>query len=88
MGRLGTAMIVGMSAALSMASVVQAEHDLAQRLRHDAQVQSNNGKYEDARQLRAIADALKDKDASTAQQVQAEITKGNRDKAMDLLKVR
>lgn len=73
---------------VSVTSLVRAEHDLPERLRHDAQVQSNNGKYEEARQLRAIAEALKNKDASTAQQVQTEIGKGNVDKAMNLLKIR
>jgi hypothetical protein len=65
-----------------------ASHDLPQRLRHDAQVQSNNGHYTQAQQLRAIADSLKDKDASTARQIQSEIGKGNIDKAMDLLRAR
>lgn len=65
-----------------------AEHDLAQRLRHDAQVQSNNGHYKEAQQLRSIADALKDKDAGVAHQAQVEIGKGHIDKAMDLLKAR
>ena len=65
-----------------------AEHDLAQRLRHDAQVQSNNGHYKEAQQLRSIADALKNKDAGVVHQAQAEIAKGQIDKAMDLLKAR
>lgn len=65
-----------------------AEHDLAQRLRHDAQVQSNNGHYKEAQQLRSIADALKNKDAGMAHQAQVEIDKGHIEKAMDLLKVR
>lgn len=65
-----------------------AEHDLAQRLRHDAQIQSNNGHYKEAQQLRSIAEALKNKDAGVAHQVQAEIGKGQIDKAMDLLKAR
>jgi len=38
---LGSAIII----TGQMASVTYAEHDLAQRLRHDAQVQSNNGHY-------------------------------------------
>ena len=71
-----------------MASVTYAEHDLAQRLRHDAQVQSNNGHYKEAQQLRTIADALKNKDAGTAYQAQVEIGKGQLDKAMDLLKAK
>ena len=65
-----------------------AEHDLAQRLRHDAQIQSNNGHYKEAQQLRSIAEALKNKDDGVAHQVQAEIGKGHIDKAMDLLKAR
>lgn len=65
-----------------------AEHDFAQRLRHDAQVQSNNGHYKEAQQLRSIADALKNKDAGVAHQAQVEIGKGHIEKAMDLLKVR
>jgi hypothetical protein len=65
-----------------------AEHDLAERLRHDAQIQSNNGHYKEAQQLRSIAEALKNKDAGVAHQVQAEIGKGQIDKAMDLLKAR
>ena len=65
-----------------------AEHDLAQRLRHDAQIQSNNGHYREAQQLRSIAEALKNKDAGVAHQVQTEIGKGQIDKAMDLLKAR
>lgn len=65
-----------------------AEHDLAERLRHDAQIQSNNGHYKEAKQLRSIAEALKNKDAGVAHQVQAEIGKGQIDKAMDLLKAR
>jgi hypothetical protein len=65
-----------------------AEHDLAQRLRHDAQVQSNNGHHKEAQQLRSIAEALKNKDAGIAQQAQVEIGKGHIDKAMDLLKAR
>jgi hypothetical protein len=66
-----------------------AEHDLAQRLRHDAQIQSNNGHYKEAQQLRSIADALKNnKDAGIAHQAQVEIGKGQIDKAMDLLKAR
>ncbi|MER3424075.1 MAG: hypothetical protein C4293_13450 [Nitrospiraceae bacterium] len=65
-----------------------AEHDLARRLQRDAQVQSNNGNYNEARDLRAIADALKNKDASTSRQVQAEIEKGHLDKAKDLLRIR
>ncbi len=65
-----------------------AEHDLAQRLRHDAQIQSNNGHYKEAQQLRSIAEALKNKDAGLAYQAQVEIGKGQIDKAMDLLKAR
>lgn len=65
-----------------------AEHDLAQRLRHDAQVQSNNGHYKEAQQLRSIAEALKNKDAGVIHQAQVEIEKGQIDKAMDLLKAR
>jgi hypothetical protein len=65
-----------------------AEHDLAQRLRHDAQVQSNNGHYKEAQQLRSIAEALKNKDVGIAHQAQVEIGKGQIDKAMDLLKAR
>ena len=65
-----------------------AEHDLAQRLRHDAQVQSNNGHYKEAQQLRSIAEALKNKDAGVIHQAQVEIGKGQIDKAMDLLKAR
>ena len=65
-----------------------ASHDLPQRLRHEAQVQSNNGHYTQAQQLRSIADNLKDKDAATARQIQSEIGKGNIDKAMDLLRAR
>jgi hypothetical protein len=65
-----------------------ASHDLPQRLRHEAQVQSNNGHYTQAQQLRSIADNLKDKDSNTARQVQSEIGKGNIDKAMDLLRAR
>ena len=66
-----------------------AEHDLAQRLRHDAQIQSNNGHYKEAQQLRSIAEALKNnKDAGVAYQAQVEIGKGQIDKAMDLLKAR
>ena len=64
------------------------EHDMAQRLRHDAQVQSNNGHYKEAQQLRSIADALKNKDAGMAHQAQGEINKGHLDKAMDLLRAR
>jgi hypothetical protein len=71
-----------------MGGAAWAEHDLAQRLRHDAQVQSNNGHYKEAQQLRSIADALKNKDAGMAHQAQVEIGKGHIDKAMDLLKVR
>jgi hypothetical protein len=71
-----------------MGGAASAEHDLAQRLRHDAQVQSNNGHYKEAQQLRSIADALKNKDAGMAYQAQVEIGKGHIDKAMDLLKVR
>lgn len=71
-----------------MAGELCAEHDLAQRLRHDAQVQSNNGHYKEAQQLRSMAEALKNKDVGTAHQAQVEIGKGNIDKAMDLLKVR
>jgi hypothetical protein len=51
-------------------------------------VQSNNGHYTQAQQLRSIADNLKDKDSNTARQVQSEIGKGNIDKAMDLLRAR
>lgn len=69
-------------------SIGYAEHDLAQRLRHDAQIQSNNGHYKEAQQLRSIADALKNKDAATAHQAQVEVGKGQLDKAMDLLKAR
>jgi hypothetical protein len=66
-----------------------AEHDLAQRLRHDAQIQSNNGHYKEAQQLRSIAEALKNnKDPGLAYQAQVEIGKGQIDKAMDLLKSR
>ena len=65
-----------------------AEHDLAQRLRHDAQIQSNNGHYKEAQQLRSIAEALKNKDAGVVHQAQVEIAKGQIDKAMDLLKAR
>jgi hypothetical protein len=65
-----------------------AEHDFAQRLRHDAQVQSNNGHYKEAQQLRSIADALKNKDAGVTHQAQVEVGKGHIDKAMDLLKAR
>ena len=66
-----------------------AEHDLAERLRHDAQMQSNNGHYKEAQQLRSIAEALKNnKDAGIAHQAQVEIGKGQIDKAMDLLKAR
>jgi hypothetical protein len=65
-----------------------AEHDLAQRLRHDAQIQSNNGHYKEAQQLRSIAEALKNKDAGVVHQAQVEIVKGQIDKAMDLLKAR
>ena len=65
-----------------------ANHDLPQRLRHEAQVQANNGHYTQAQQLRTIADGLKDKDSNTARQVQTEIGKGNFDKAMDLLRAR
>ncbi|HKN86675.1 MAG TPA: hypothetical protein VJV04_07445 [Nitrospiraceae bacterium] len=71
-----------------MVGTVGAEHDFAQRLRHDAQVQSNNGHYKEAQQLRSIADALKNKDAGMAHQAQVEVGKGHIDKAMDLLKVR
>lgn len=67
---------------------VLADHDLAQRLRHDAQVQSNNGHYKEAQQLRSIADALKNKDVGVIHQAQVEIGKGQIDKAMDLLKAR
>jgi hypothetical protein len=71
-----------------MVDLTYAEHDLAQRLRHDAQVQSNNGHYKEAQQLRTIADALKNKDAATAYQAQVEIGKGQLDKAMALLKAK
>jgi len=71
-----------------MVGIVCAEHDFAQRLRHDAQVQSNNGHYKEAQQLRSIADALKNKDAGMAHQAQVEVAKGHIDKAMDLLKAR
>lgn len=66
----------------------RAEHDLPKRLQRDAQVQSNNGHYSEARDLRAIAEALKNKDASTSRQVQAEIEKGHLDKAKDLLRIK
>lgn len=70
------------------AGTADAEHDFAQRLRHDAQVQSNNGHYKEAQQLRSLADALKNKDAGIAHQAQVEVGKGHIDKAMDLLKAR
>jgi len=73
---------------VSMVGTARAEHDFAQRLRHDAQVQSNNGHYKEAQQLRSIADALKNKDAGMAHQAQVEVGKGHIDKAMDLLKAR
>ena len=68
--------------------VAAASHDLPQRLRHEAQVQSNNGHYTQAQQLRSIADGLKNQDSSTTRQIQTEIGKGNIEKAMDLLKSR
>jgi len=80
--------ITGITGIAGIADKAHAEHDLAQRLRHDAQVQSNNGHYKEAQQLRSIADALKNKDAGMAHQAQAEINKGHLDKAMDLLKAR
>lgn len=88
---LSIRMVVSVSVILLpwMVGEAPAEHDLAQRLRHDAQVQSNNGHYKEAQQLRSIAEALKNnKDASLAHQAQAEIGKGQIDKAMDLLKAR
>jgi hypothetical protein len=52
-------------------------------------MQSNNGHYKEAQQLRSIAEALKNnKDAGIAHQAQVEIRKGQIDKAMDLLKAR
>ena len=71
-----------------MVGTAAAEHDFAQRLRHDAQVQSNNGHYKEAQQLRSLADALKNKDAGVAHQAQVEVGKGHIDKAMELLKAR
>jgi hypothetical protein len=73
---------------ISVPGLAGASHDLPQRLRHEAQVQSNNGHYTQAQQLRTIADGLKNQDSSTVRQVQTEIGKGNIDKAMDLLKAR
>jgi hypothetical protein len=73
---------------ISFPGLAGASHDLPERLRHEAQVQSNNGHYTQAQQLRTIADSLKKQDASTVRQVQTEIGKGNIDKAMDLLKAR
>ncbi|WP_447976860.1 hypothetical protein [Candidatus Nitrospira bockiana] len=69
-------------------TIATAEHDLADRLRHEAQVQSNSGRYEEARQLRAIAEALKNKDAVMNPQARAELEKKHLDKAMELLKIR
>jgi hypothetical protein len=73
---------------IGLPGLASASHDLPQRLRHEAQVQSNNGHYTQAQQLRTLADGLKNQDANTARQVQTEIGKGNIDKAMDLLKAR
>ena len=72
----------------SVPGLAAASHDLPERLRHEAQVQSNNGHYTQAQQLRTIADSLKNQDSSTVRQVQTEIGKGNIEKAMDLLKAR
>ena len=73
---------------ISAPGLAAASHDLPQRLRHEAQVQSNNGHYTQAQQLRSIADGLKNQDSNTVRQVQSEIGKGNIDKAMALLRAR
>lgn len=88
---LSTRIVIAISVIILpwIAGEAPAEHDLAQRLRHDAQIQSNNGHYKEAQQLRSIAEALKNnKDAGLAYQAQVEIGKGQIDKAMDLLKAR
>lgn len=65
-----------------------ADTETAGRLERDAQVLSNNGHYDEARKLREIAEALKNKDSVLSRQVQIDAAKGDFDKAKDALKIR
>ena len=73
----------------ALPTLTQADHDTVQRLEHEAQVQSNNGHYSEARDLRAIAEALRqNKDSVVSRQVTSELQRHDLGKAKELLRVR
>lgn len=65
------------------------EHTTPSRLEREAQVQSNSGHYNEARQLRAIAEALRhNKDAVVSKQVEEELQRNNLERAKEILRLR
>jgi hypothetical protein len=65
-----------------------ADSDIAGRLEREAQQASNSGRYEEARQLRAIAGATRSQDSVTSRQIQSEVGQRNYDKAKEILRIR
>ena len=66
----------------------RADSDTASRLEYQAQQASNSGRYDEAKQLRAIAQAIRDQDSVVSRQIQAEIGNKNYDKAREILHLR
>ena len=66
-----------------------AEHDTVQRLEYEAQIQSNNGHYSEARDLRALAEALRqNKDGVVSKQVTSDLQRHDLEKAKEALHIR
>ncbi|HZS12840.1 MAG TPA: hypothetical protein VFA38_11360 [Nitrospirales bacterium] len=67
---------------------IRADNDTAGRLEREAQQASNSGRYEEARQLRDLASAIKGQDTVTSRQVQTEAGQKHFDKAKEMLRIR
>ena len=67
---------------------VQADNDTAGRLEREAQQASNSGRYDEARQLRELASAIRGQDTVTSRQVQTEAGQKHFDKAKEMLRIR
>jgi hypothetical protein len=66
---------LSITAVVPLSSPARADTETAGRLERDAQVLSNNGHYDEARTLREIAEALKNKDSVLSRQVQIDAGK-------------
>ena len=66
----------------------QADTDTANRLEREAQHASNSGRYDEARQLRDLASAIRSQDTVTSRQVQTEAGQKHFDKAKEMLRIR